>query len=348
MENNKKSKVNSKSKSPKVQSVSVAYSKPTKTKKPKISGNPYAENGSVRIRHREFLNDILGSKDFDNTSFPINPGLKVTFPWLSDIANRFESYKFHELKFEYDPTCTSITPGSVLMAVDFDASDKKAASKQNMMSYHNAVRSAPWSCVEYTSSKPDLLKFGVQRYIRSEDIPNTDIKTYDVGTFQLATILASDDLVPWGELYVDYDVELFTPQIQDDLKSSSCLAQFLQGVTKDNLVTEIGEDESSSTPIVTLTPGSNIVKFNVRGQFLVTGNAFTQLTGPLNVLYQITPGQPITISPPLVSTLTAGEYGQQCIVTITDEDALCLLSCNRTAEISNFNLRITSYPQPLA
>jgi hypothetical protein len=348
MENNKKSKINSKSKSSKIHSVSVAYSKPTMTKKPKISGNPYAENGSVRIRHKEYLNDILGSKGFDNTSFPINPGLSVTFPWLSDIANRFESYKFHQLKFCYDPTCTSITPGSVLMAVDFDAADQKASSKQAIMSYHNAVRSAPWDSVEYQSSKSDLLKFGIQRYVRSDVIPNTDIKTYDVGSFQLATILASDDNIPWGELYVEYDVELFTPQVDDKLKSSSCLAQFIQGVTKDNLVTEIGEDESSSSPIVTLTVGSNIVKFNFAGQFLVTGCAFTQLTGPLNVLYQITPGQPITISQPLVSNLPDNEYGQQCIVTITEEGALCLLSCNRTDQISNFLLRITSYPQPLA
>jgi len=208
MNNQNKSK-NPKKSTNAMNSVPVAYNKPTMTRKPNISGNPYAENGSVRIKHTEFLKDILGQPTFTNSSTPINPGVSTTFPWLSSIAQNFESYRFHLLKFRYDPTCTTVTPGSVMLAVDFDAADDPAVSKQQIMSYHNAVRSAPWDCVSYSSSKQDLLKFGTQRYVRTDAVvPNTDIKTYDVGNFQLATILANDVDSTFGELYIEYDVEL--------------------------------------------------------------------------------------------------------------------------------------------
>jgi hypothetical protein len=61
-----------------------------------------------------------------------------------------------------------------------------------------------------------LLKFGIQRYVRSAGVPaNTDIKTYDVGRFYVATSNTPSSPTTLGELYVTYEIELITPQLSN-------------------------------------------------------------------------------------------------------------------------------------
>lgn len=162
------------------------------------------------ISHSEYIADLSGSVAFTVNKYSMNPGLIETFPWLSAIAGNFESYLFKTLMFGYETTSPTTAPGSVMLGADFDAADPQPASKVEMMSNHNAVRSSPWAPVNYNCAKLDLAKFGVQRYTRSGSTGG-DIKTYDVGNFYLATAgMADTSLI--GELYVTYVVELYTPQ----------------------------------------------------------------------------------------------------------------------------------------
>jgi len=212
--NQKKKSSNSKLRGD-LKSAPVIQSRTVRTGRPYVSSSDSSGDGRVFIRHREYVSDVFGSVDFAVQGFPINPGIPSLFPWLSTIANRYESYLFRKLRFEYETSASSMTPGSVMLAVDFDAADSAPSSKQQLMSYHNAVRSGAWEECCYRSDGPDLKKFGVQRYCRSSPPgPNLDIKTYDVGNLFLATKGESDTSVI-GELYVDYDVELMTPQIAE-------------------------------------------------------------------------------------------------------------------------------------
>lgn len=341
------SKLNSKS-SDAMHSVPVAYNKPTLTRKPKISGNPYAENGSIRVKHSEFLSDIFGQPSFSNQSISINPGLPTTFPWLSSIANNFESYKFHSLKFRYEPVCTTVTPGSVMMAVDFDASDAPATTKQALMSYHNAVRTAAWDCNVYSSSKQDLLKFGVQRYVRNTNVPNTDIKTYDVGNFQIATILASQIDSSFGELYIDYDVELMTPQTSNT-SITGAAAQFVKynlvGPSSDPTVTE--DNFVGSGPITYITSTGPSTKgrlnFNFTGQYLITvfrktgsstGDLLLPATGSNTSVYNF--------------GYTSSNFGSTVpyIVNVTALNGYVEFAAVATT-VDDIELRVTVYPLPL-
>jgi len=102
------------------------------------------------------------------------------------------------------------------MAMDYDAADSSPATKQALMSYHDAVRSPAWGDCRFVSDKQDLDKFGTQRFIRSTALAaNQDIKTYDVGNLWVATSGGAG--VVAGELYVEYDVELMTPQTGSSL-----------------------------------------------------------------------------------------------------------------------------------
>ncbi len=196
-----------------VSAVPLARSRKAVTGKPVIrSSSKQGGDGRVRIRHREYLADIVGSVAFASNSYSVNPGLPGTFPWLSTLAQNFESYLFHKLSFDFETQKSASTSGSLMMAIDYDASDAAPQNKQQLMAYHHAVRSAVWDECSFRGDRQDLKKFGVQRYVRSGSLAaNLDVKTYDVGTLFVAT-QGEADTTAIGELYVDYDVELITPQ----------------------------------------------------------------------------------------------------------------------------------------
>lgn len=182
-----------------------------------LIGRPYMStssfgDGAVRVRHREYVADVSSpSVAYASTTYPIQPGSSVTFPWLSRIAANYESYIFRKLSFEYESQTSTSTPGTAMLAADYDASDLPPTSKAQLMSYQGAVRSPLWSPCTCVCDTADLQKFGTKRYVRTGAVPaNTDVKTYDVGNMFMATQGNTAD--PCGELYVDYDIELQTPQ----------------------------------------------------------------------------------------------------------------------------------------
>jgi hypothetical protein len=186
-----------------------------KTLAPKIQSG---RNGSITIQHREFLSDVITaeSNTFDIAFMAqINPGNKVMFPWLSGRAIGFESYNFRSLRFIYEMQSGSQTPGTVMMAVDFDCVDPPPSSKQQMMAYKGATRSPPWFAQVLDCARPDLHKSKSYYVLKTQEAPvNTDAKTYFVGQFFCATqVEVTADPVPVGELYVEYEVDLYTPQL---------------------------------------------------------------------------------------------------------------------------------------
>lgn len=195
----------------------AAQSRVMRTPRASLAADGKAGDARIRVKQREYVADINGSVPFLSTGFSINPGLSQLFPWLSQLATRYESYIFHSLKFEYETTVSSTTAGTVALAVDYDAADGLPTSKQQMLAYKGAVRTVPWAPCENVSDKQDLLKFGVQRYIRSGGlVANLDIKTYDVGLLVVGTSgMANTNTV--GELFVTYDVELMTPQLNNQV-----------------------------------------------------------------------------------------------------------------------------------
>jgi len=182
------------------------------TQKPSLSSSMVSGDAAVRIKHREFVQDVSGSIAFAVSQLSVNPGDPTTFPWLSTIASNYESYLFRTLAFEYETFSPTTTSGTVMLAIDYDAADAPPADKVDFMTYHGAVRSAAWQECCYSADRQDLEKFGKKRYVRTGGLAaNLDIKTYDVGNlFVAAQGMAGASTV--GELYVVYDVELETPQ----------------------------------------------------------------------------------------------------------------------------------------
>lgn len=168
------------------------------------------------ISHREYIADIPGSVLFDVNEWSLNPGNPLIFKWLSQIAINYESYRFSSLTFHYETAVSTITPGTVMLAVDYDAADPAPSDKQGLMSYAQAQRSAAWSACAFNCRQGDLKKFAAERYVRGSSLPTGDPKTYDVGKLFLAT-QGNTDTTLLGELYVTYTVELRTPQTSNNV-----------------------------------------------------------------------------------------------------------------------------------
>lgn len=172
-------------------------------------------NGDIVIKHREYCQDINGSINFMvQKSISVNPGSINLFPWLAGIASNYESYLFNSLVFRYENTCNTVATGTVILTVDYDPDDPAPTSKQQALAYRGAVRCPSWNHCEHRSLKEDLNK-RKSYYVRRGVLPNgAERDTYDIGSLTIIT-QGMGDTGPVGELYVEYEVRLMTPQLND-------------------------------------------------------------------------------------------------------------------------------------
>lgn len=170
-------------------------------------------NDGITVRHREFLQDISPSTDGFQmlVAQAINPSNSSLFPWLSGIVNRYECFKFHTLKFIYEPQCSTTTSGTVMMAVDYDVDDSEPTSKVQMMSFKGAARSPPWFAGTNMSASSDLNR--QKSYYITQKI-GSESRLSNVGNFFLA--YEGTEQLTMGELYVEYEVRLSIPTLEGE------------------------------------------------------------------------------------------------------------------------------------
>lgn len=189
-------------------------------------GNVSFGNGSIRITHREFIKDIQSSTLFSIEGLEINPGLKETFPFLSQLAANFECYNMHGLVFEYRPTCgdaiasTNNAMGVVIQCVQYNSTNTLFPNKQSMEAYEGAVSCAPYNgaiCgVECAMGALPLKRL----YIRTDAVPaGQDEKMYDMGDYSIATV-GQQNVNTIGELWVAYDITLSLPKLFTNVGAS--------------------------------------------------------------------------------------------------------------------------------
>jgi len=186
---------------------------------------------SVRIRHREYLQDVQTTIGFNNLTYQINPANAACFPWLSAIAQNFQEYRFHGLVFHYVSlssdalSSTNTALGAVIMSTDYNAGNNPYASKQAAENSEFTVSSRPSSSVIHgIECDPQVTINQGHLYVSSFNngsIPTgQDIKTYNMGLFQFIT-QGSQAQATAGELWVSYDIELLKPIDNSQLNRSA-------------------------------------------------------------------------------------------------------------------------------
>jgi hypothetical protein len=178
---------------------------------------------TTRIQHREYITDVVTSPTqglFLNQQLPLNPGMFVTFPWLSTIASQYQEYTFKGLVFHYISTSgesvasTNTALGSVIMAAQYRSTALPFSNKTLMLNEYFSNDGKPSEDIAHPiECNPAENPFNIQ-YVRTGAVPSgEDEKMYDLGTFNYATVGYPSASGNIGELWVTYDIELRKPQV---------------------------------------------------------------------------------------------------------------------------------------
>lgn len=183
---------------------------------------------SVVIRHKEYLGEIKSSQTFTTQmAYSLNPGLSYTFPWLADVASRFQEYRIRGMIFHYIPTSGSAVAstnpalGSVMMQTSYRASDTDPASKVEVLNEYWASESKPDTAFCHPiECSPEQNPFKVQ-YVRTGAIPAGDnVLFYDLGKTFICTSGMQTTGNPVGDLWVTYEIELRKPVLTSEVNSN--------------------------------------------------------------------------------------------------------------------------------
>lgn len=180
-------------------------------------GDAYASfktdgNRSIRIKHREYLQDIISpGTNFNLESYAINPGLPFCFPYLANIAQNFEEYRVRGLVYEYvataTPYSTTSNMGSVIMSMEYNTANPDYTSKSQMENSEFAISAPPYKNMVYgvECDRNTQNMYYVRTNTTSLPGPLTDLGNFFVATnsVQAGTI---------GELWVSYDIEFMRPR----------------------------------------------------------------------------------------------------------------------------------------
>jgi hypothetical protein len=182
------------------------------------------EMGTIQISHKEYVADVFGPDSagiFQNLTYGLNPALPSTFPWLSQIAANYEEYTIKQLIFTFRTTVSDFVAsngqvGTVIIATQYNSNDAPFANKQEMMEYAGAVSAkVSTGIIAGVECDPAQLSGPAGKYTRSGPTPpGEDIKTYDLGTLNIATSNTPEQFnnQAIGELWVSYTVELRKPK----------------------------------------------------------------------------------------------------------------------------------------
>lgn len=151
----------------------------------------------VTIAHVEYITDIFPSQDFTmQIDQAIQPGLPFLFPWLSEMAKMFETYRIIKLVFFYkstsaDAVLSTMAPsgstslGSVIMMAQYNVLLPPPINKRDMLNNATAVSCKPSNSMSFTVNPHASYK---TLFVRTPFTPTGgDRRLYDHADFHLAT-----------------------------------------------------------------------------------------------------------------------------------------------------------------
>jgi hypothetical protein len=315
----------------------VAQSTSLRNRGPRYSAQ---SNGDIEISHEEYIGTITGSTPVAISSYAINPGNPLLFPWLSLTASQFEKYNFKTLQIVYRTRSATSNAGAICYAVDYDASDPAPTSMVQARNYRSAISDAPWKNFVFEALREDLTT--TYRYVRNSGaLPaNTDLKLYDTGNLAILTEGNAAGIA--GELSVVYRVCLHTPQMQANpgLYGSATGGSAL---TASNLLgTSPTFDVDNTLPISSVVGSTQLLQIPVVGTYLVTVTLVgTVLNGPF--IYTASPTNcTVTVLSSLVDAGALNAIGQ-FRVQVTGSYASFTPKITSATTVSSSSFQVTAW-----
>jgi hypothetical protein len=175
------------------------------------------------FHHREYIGELVSGygspTQYNITSYNINPGNPLLFPFLAGIAANFQEWEARgiivELKTETsDVVATGGFLGSMFCAVDYDSLDIAPSNKIQLENYEYAASVKP-SCslimpVE-CKRRNDVLTHLYTAY--NGNYNGGDQRLYDLGVLHIGTQGLPATNTPVAEIWISYEIALYKPKI---------------------------------------------------------------------------------------------------------------------------------------
>lgn len=244
-----------------------------------IKGNAAIESSfnsgkrGVRVCNREYIGDLVSQGD--GFAIMLNhvaqPGLSGSFPWLSNAASAYETYKFHGLVYEFVSTSTNYAAtsalGVVVMAAQHRADAPGFSSRLAIENSEHCVSVRPDKNIMYGIECVDSAQ---NEYFVRSGVTSTPSITEDFVKLTVATAgITAASGTTLGELWVTYDVELFNPKIPISIGGYANI--FRGSVTNANPLGTTGQGIYVGGSYVVTVSDSQTIRFGSTGSGLGLG-----------------------------------------------------------------------------
>lgn len=186
-----------------------------------IVRNSRTVSAAPRIEQQEELvmQLVQSSVGFQSTELRFQPARETSFPWLYEIARKYQKWVAIEAEYEFRSNTSVVAPagsqGRVVLAFNYDSLDPNLTSLQQAETIQPHAAGKPVDTI-ILDLNPILLSGGNPegKYCRTGSVPaGGDLKTYDGGILYVCTSGFALDGAPIGEIYVRYRIRLLQPII---------------------------------------------------------------------------------------------------------------------------------------
>jgi hypothetical protein len=220
--------------------------------------NSLKGGSDIIMSHREYVADVKSSIDFAITTYPLNPGNPILFPWFSQIAQLYEEYEFLGVLLEYRSLCatavgtTQAGMGAVITATDYDVTDKNYTSKRAMEAAEFAVSGVPYSTFIHPIECDPRRNVVSQGYVvpgilTSSQAPG-DPRLSVLGNFSIATTGMQTTTDTIGELWISYHVRLSRPILEITQNVSLYTQRFKWNISATGVISAFSATSTGGSP----------------------------------------------------------------------------------------------------
>lgn len=187
-----------------------------------LTGNPpqfSSDSDGTVICHREYIGPVYGSTAFTSTSYPINPGLIQSYPWLGTVAPAYLQYEVLGQVYEYSSSSDIIVgsntaAGKVYLTTQYNPTlvpfNTEISVANNEYTTSEKPENSFYHLVECNPRESQTRVFNV----RSGSLPtNADLRLSDLGYLQVVCTGMQATGGHVGDLWVTYRIRLLKPTI---------------------------------------------------------------------------------------------------------------------------------------
>lgn len=287
--------------------ASLANTSTSRGEGPRVESGPKGQ--TITLKREQYVGEIKSTgPEFQTKSFLLTPANESLFPFASNFARRYESYRFNYLKFEYKNSASAATNGMVGLGAEFDSKDPDPSTKKEFLDMVPRVRTDIWNDCSMSLSAKQLQKIGPQHFIGPvgpQEVLMLDFNESDTRYSGRAFLMMEgvpEDVL--GEVWVSYSVTFYTP----DYAPPPIPEPWVYTGTNTGLPgTPFGDEASVANPANSLNPklgislgidlatGKSALTFLVPGKYYSMDWRCTFASGALNSLA------------PLLLTTTVGD-----------------------------------------